>query len=175
MQTNPIDLNLEECTGKYENLRPTKHQIEFLNAFTTGHWKICRDGAINVYGDFESSGVFNLDQDHRWFSPGKIPVRFNNVYGLFQITATRLITTLEGFPKKVNGDFRIHNLSKLRSLEHSPEIVSKVFNFSHCEKLTDLKGFPRKIGDSVYFQGCVNLKPTLGITHDITGKSALAT
>ena len=171
MQTNPTDLNLEECTGKYEHLRPTKHQIEFLNAFTTGHWKICRDGAINVYGDFESSGGFYLDQDHhRWFSGGKIPVRFNNVYGLFQITATSRIKTLEGFPRKVKEDFRIHNLTNLRSLEHSPKIVGQVFNFSYCEKLKDLKGFPRKIGNSVYFQGCVNLETTLGITHDIAGK-----
>jgi hypothetical protein len=58
------------------------------------------------------------------------------------------LTTLEGSPKKVNGDFNCQN-NQLTTLEGSPEEVNGTFNCQN-NSLRTLKGVTKEIGDDYY-------------------------
>jgi hypothetical protein len=71
----------------------------------------------------------------------KLPVKFGRVSGEFWCDRNKL-TTLEGCPFYVGGDFWCGNNNKLTSLEHSPKYVGNYF-FCNENKLTSLKGIEK--------------------------------
>ena len=55
------------------------------------------------------------------------------------------ITSLEGAPKGVSGNFSCDNCKLLTSLEGSPEKVGGCFNCSYCDSLKSLKGASKEV------------------------------
>ena len=76
------------------------------------NYTINPDGSIDVDGNVEL-GVHNLD---------KIPLKFNNVSGYFNISYNN-ITSLEGCPKYIGETFYC-NSNKLTSLEYFPNKIN---------------------------------------------------
>lgn len=90
----------------------TKEEIHRIcKSFEIKNYTINSDGSIDVNGCVEL-GVYKLD---------KIPLKFNNVSGYFNISYNN-ITSLEGCPKYIGGIFYC-NYNKLTSLEHFPNKV----------------------------------------------------
>lgn len=90
----------------------TKEEIHRIcKSFEIKNYTINSDGSIDVNGNVEL-GVYKLD---------KIPLKFNNVSGYFNISYNN-ITSLEGCPKHIGGIFYCNN-NKLTSLEHFPNKV----------------------------------------------------
>lgn len=90
----------------------TKEEIHRIcNSFEIENYTINPDGSIDVNGNVELV-VYKLD---------KIPLKFNNVSGYFNISYNN-ITSLEGCPKYIGGIFYC-NYNKLTSLEHFPNKV----------------------------------------------------
>lgn len=90
----------------------TKEEIHRIcKIFEIKNYTINSDGFIDVNGNVEL-GVYKLD---------KIPLKFNNVYGYFNISYNN-ITSLEGCPKYIGGIFYC-NYNKLTSLEHFPNKI----------------------------------------------------
>ena len=75
------------------------------------NYTINPDGSIDVDGNVEL-GVYKLD---------KIPLKFNNVSGYFNISYNNL-TSLEGCPKYIGETFYC-NSNKLTSLEYFPNKI----------------------------------------------------
>ena len=134
----------------------TAEQIDFLNRYVKGKWKLNDEGVVDVDGDFNcsSKGI----SDFKGIKFGKINGDFNCSYnnltslegcpkevgGHFYCHYNNL-TSLEGAPKEVVGDF-ICSYNNLTSLEDCPERVNEDF-ICHNNKLTSLEGAPKEIGD----------------------------
>ncbi len=69
---------------------------------------------------------------------------------------SKFLTSLEGCPKKVNGNFDCYH-NKLTSLEYSPEIVNGLF-FCSYNKLKILKGNVKEINGVFNCENNPNLK-----------------
>lgn len=67
------------------------------------------------------------------------------VGGNFSCNSCDSLTSLEGAPKEVGGKFDCSFCKSLTSLEGAPEEVGGDFDCSHCESLTSLKGAPKKV------------------------------
>jgi len=89
--------NLKTYSQLFENSQElTPDQIEWLNAWTRGTWKLNPEtGEVDVDGDFDCSG--------RNFKDFK-GVRFGTVGQNFYCDNNHL-TSLEGAPQEVGGDF----------------------------------------------------------------------
>ena len=91
----------------------TKEEIHRIcKNFEIENYTINPDGSIDVDGNVEL-GVYKLD---------KIPLKFNNVSGYFNISFNK-ITSLEGCPKYIGGRFYC-NYNKLTSLEYFPNKIN---------------------------------------------------
>ncbi len=111
----------------------TEQEIhDICKKYKIKNYTINPDGSIDVSGNVELGGL-NLD---------KIPLKFNNVSGYFNISYN-YITSLEGCPKYVGESFYCFD-NKLTSLEGCPKHVIQ-FNCSN-NKITSLKGIPNYIG-----------------------------
>ena len=73
------------------------------------HWTINDDGSINVHADVN---LMNKGLD-------RIPIKFNIVYGEFNISGNNL-TSLENAPNKISGNFYASN-NKLKNLIGCPK------------------------------------------------------
>jgi hypothetical protein len=62
------------------------------------------------------------------------------------------LTSLEGCPEVVNGEFDVDHNSSLSSLIGGPKEVGDYFSANHCG-LTSLEGIPTRIGSSLYLNG----------------------
>ena len=90
----------------------TKEEIHRIcKEYDIKNYTINPDGSIDVDGDVEL-GVYKLD---------KIPLKFNNVSGYFNISYNN-ITSLEGCPKYIGETFYC-NSNKLTSLEYFPNKI----------------------------------------------------
>ena len=90
----------------------TKEEIHRIcKIFEIKNYTINPDGSIDVNGDVEL-GVYKLD---------KIPLKFNNVSGYFNISYNN-ITSLEGCPKYIGETFYC-SYNKLTSLEYFPNKI----------------------------------------------------
>lgn len=88
----------------------------------------------------------------------RLGVKFGTVTGDFGAwdpngSATSLLTTLEGFPKKVGGHASVAQ-SKVTNLHHAPNQVGDTFYAYECEHLTSLMGSPRWVGGSFKAYDC---------------------
>ena len=90
----------------------TKEEIHRIcKEYGIKNYTINPDGSIDVDGNVEL-GVYKLD---------KIPLKFNNVSGYFNISYNN-ITSLEGCPKYIGETFYC-NYNKLTSLEYFPNKI----------------------------------------------------
>jgi hypothetical protein len=116
-----------------------KDRIDLIcKQYDIKNYSINSDGTVDVIGDVElfDSGITEL------------PIKFNNVTGLFDC-ARNSLTSLNGSPITVGGDFYCSYNTKLTSLVGSPV---RVGNDYHCRGniLTSLEGMSKYIGGSVF-------------------------
>ena len=104
-------------------------------------WKLNSDGTYDVNDDVD------LGKFRQFVDPnGKLTIKFNKVTGNLICSAigvTLELTSLEGCPKEVGGDFNC-GFNDLTSLEGCPEKVGGTFD-CHNNKLTSLEGAPKEI------------------------------
>ena len=102
----------------------TKKEIHTIcEKYDIKNYTINPDGSIDVDGGIDLSGKDLI----------KIPLKFNKVNGLFSCS-NNLLTSLEGCPKEVGGDFFCS-----RNNLNSPKKVYGSFN-CYDNKLVNLKG-----------------------------------
>lgn len=105
-------------------------------------WKLNSDGTYDVNDDVDL-GNFKQFVDPN----GKLTIKFNKVTGNFicsTVDDTLELSSLEGCPKKVGGDF-ICGFTDLTSLEGCPKEVGGNFD-CRFNNLTSLEGCPEKVG-----------------------------
>ena len=106
----------------------TPEQINFLNNYVRGKWKLNADGDVDVDGDFSCS-----DKE----IPDFKGIVFGKVTGHFDCSYNNL-TTLEGCPKEIGGGFNCSR-NRLTTLEGCPKEVGGGFDWSR-NRLTTLEG-----------------------------------
>jgi hypothetical protein len=106
---------------------------EFCEKYNIKNYTINDDGTIDVKGDVNLSNKLGKMK--------KLPVKFGKVYGYFYCSYNQNLTTLEGCPYYVGGEFSC-NLNKLTSLEGCPKYVGHGFDCRN-NKLTTLKGIEK--------------------------------
>ena len=84
-----------------------------------------------------------LDKEMKLFNCNLLSI--NNFEATFYCNYCKLLTSLEGAPKKVSGDFICSNCDSLTSLKGAPEKVSGDF-YCNYNSLTSLEGAPIEIG-----------------------------
>ena len=117
----------------------TKIQINFLNRFVKGKWKINQDtGLVDIEGSFDCGrqGLTSLKG-----------ITFGKVTGNFYCHNNKL-TSLEGAPQEVGKDFSC-DYNQLTSLKGAPQKVGWNFYCDH-NQLTSLEGAPQKVGETFY-------------------------
>ena len=121
----------------------------------TGKLTVGKSGKINITGS-----VFDIQCED-----GKLPCQFGVVGGSFYCSHASL-TSLEGSPKKVFGEFDI-STNQLTSLEHCPEFVGMDFVCYNNSNLTFADYFPKTIaGRLISDDGEMNEKFFNGLTKN---------
>ena len=110
----------------------------FLDTVVGGRWTQRKDGKIDVEG---SITAFKNTMLHLFM--GK-EIFFGNITRNFYCYSTK-ITSLEGSPEKVGGDFRCSHIDTLTSLKGAPKEVEGNFVCEFTE-ITSLIGAPEKVG-----------------------------
>jgi hypothetical protein len=117
--------------------------VKICEWYDIKNYHINPDGTVDVDGDVDLSEI----------KLTKIPLNFGRVSGHFQ--CPYLLTTLEGAPKEVGGDFDCRN-NQLTTLEGAPKEVGGNFYCTN-NQLTSLEGSPNEVGGHFY---CYNNKLT---------------
>jgi len=151
-QTNKEEF--ESLGGRIKDLNP---KYEYL--VTKGKIAIGLPKYLKVFKELEKFGIENytfnddfsidVNGDVNLYGKGltKLPIKFRNVYGNFDISNNKL-TSLIGSPKMISSYFDCR-FNKLTSLEGCVEVVGDSFNcFSN--KLTSLEGGPKIVGGDFY-------------------------
>jgi len=137
----------------------TEAQLEviyFLNRYTKGSWIFnSKTGLVDIEGDFiccheglkDFKGV-RFGVVTRYFYCGhnyltSLEGAPQEVGGDFDCSYNKL-TSLEGTPQEVGGDFDC-SFNDLTSLEGAPQVVTGHFSCS-ANELTSLKGSPQEVG-----------------------------
>jgi len=124
---------------------------QFIKESNEDIHSICKKWKIENYTINEDLSI-DVDGDVDLISKDltELPLKFRNVSGGFYcynkrgITSNFQLTTLEGSPKEVGGDFYCVN-NKLTNLIGSPNKVGR--NFYCCDnQLTNLEGAPKEVG-----------------------------
>jgi len=161
----------------------TSEQIDFLNNYVKGKWKLNGEGFIDIDGDFScfDKGL----SDFRWIKFGKVTGYFYCSYngltslegapkkvGLSFYCHNNKLTSLDGSPKEIGGNFDCSD-NKLTSLEFSPESVKGSFDCSY-NNLTSLEFGPKEVGGDLRFSHNEGLSTkTIGLIFDKMEKSKL--
>ena len=93
-------------------------------------------------------------------------IHFGTIRGNFNCSNCNL-TSLEGAPKEVGGDFGCAYCNSLISLKGSPKEVGGGFGCSYCDNLTSLKGAPKEVGGPFYCSWCRNLTSLKGAPEKV--------
>ena len=109
---------------------------------------------VNEDGSLDVDGNVWLDE----LELTKIPLKFNKVNGCFSCSSNKL-TSLEGCPKEVIGNFDCSTNFKLTSLKGCPEKVYGNFNCLNTS-LTSLEGCPKEVGGDFTCNGRIIKKYT---------------
>ena len=128
---------------------PAMEQLEFLNSFVKGSWKLNSEtGLVDVDGNFfaKAAGLETL-----------IFVNFGEVNGSFNCSHNQL-TSLEGSPQEVGKNFYCHK-NRLTTLEGAPEKVGEDF-YCFNNQLTSLRGAPQEVGGLFYLDDAVGFRWT---------------
>jgi hypothetical protein len=126
-------VKLNEQTG---NLAP--EQLEWLKKHGLTHFNVNADGSIDVLAAQHFVHLDNMAEE-------RFPVKFNHVACDFHCSNGNL-TTLEGSPSVVDGDFVVTRLPKLKSLVGGPRVVKGIFAISSDHVVT-LEGVPAQVGE----------------------------
>ena len=92
------------------------------------------------------------------------------VGGNFDCSDCAKLKSLEGAPKKTGKDFCCNYCDSLKTLEGSPERVGRNFVCSDCDKLKSLEGAPKEVGNNFHCQECNNLKTLKGAPEKVGNK-----
>ena len=98
--------------------------------------------------------VFITDED---LIKGKLPFEFGEVYGNFDCSGCKNLTSLEGCPKEVGGDFDCNYCCSLNSLVGSPKKVGGEFSCVYCDSLNSLFGSPQEVCGDFNCRHCKKL------------------
>lgn len=133
------------------------HQWIKSNYQYTGRLSIKENGEkfiVNLTGNLVFKNIRLKSLTNGIFEWGEITGNFRvpNLY----------ITSLEGAPKKVGGDFSCARCHGLTSLEGGPEEVGGNYDCSSCD-ITSLEGAPKEKGDHFNCCYCKNLTSLKGI------------
>lgn len=113
--------------------------------------RINPDGTVDVEGN--ASSVYTKIE--------KLDIKFGSVGGSVWFTSSRL-TSLEGFPKYVGGDFNVRESIRLTSLQGGPDIVEGDVNLFGCTSLTSLEGGPHFVRGTYYCGATPKLSNLIG-------------
>ena len=123
---------------------------------------------IEIDGSVYVNGNSDVEIRCNELIKGHFPVRFYKVKGSFRCNCSKL-TSLQGAPQEVEGNFNCSSCKNLTSLQGAPQEVGGRFCCDFCEKLTSLQGAPQKVGGDFDCSYC-NLKNTNGRPSQIGGK-----
>lgn len=98
---------------------------------------------------------------------GKIIINFGTVGGDFNCSMTQ-ITSLEGCPREIGGDFNAENCKKLITLKGAPKVVNGDFFVMGCDSLVSLEGSPDVVHGSFHCSES-GIKSLQGATKEVGG------
>jgi hypothetical protein len=98
-------------------------QEKYLKAAVKGTWKVNAEKKVDVNGDVNFFGSYDLT---------KIPVNFGKVTGNFSLKELSRLKSLEGSPTEVGGWFSCCACTELESLKGGPKIVGGEFSAFSC-------------------------------------------
>lgn len=131
-----IQLNINMKYIKlFEKFNDEKNIISSLKEYDIENYTINSDGTIDVDGDVRLN-EYGFDV---------LPFKFGRVSGEFDCSYNKL-TTLEGCPYYVGGDFTVNSNQRLINLIGSPVEVGGDVECFNCNKLVSLEGMPLEIG-----------------------------
>ena len=136
----------------------TPSVVNWLNKSTEGEWEFNETtGEIDISGNFSSIAENKL---------GFRGIKFGEVSGHFIIKSAGL-KSLEGAPRKVDGDFNCSLNNELTSLKGAPQEVGGYFNCAQ-NALTSLEGAPKRI-KGIFACGYNSLKTLEGAPEVVEG------
>lgn len=140
--------NLYDCSYKISD-KPNKD----------GKYEVSSNGSVKIKKGPGSHGVKSLTNGLFVWS---------TVQGDFKIQLLKKLESLEGCPKKVQGDFDIR-WTNIKSLKGCPEYVGKKFMCDFCNYLETMEYAPNYVGDSIWLYFCRELKSLKGLPNKING------
>ena len=96
-----------------------------------------------------------------------IDIKFGRVKGQFNLSMSPFLTSLEGCPDYVGGDFVCDWNKRLTSLKGAPKEVGGSFNCDWCRGLTTLEGSPEKVGTNFSCNNCKSLTSLKGAPKEV--------
>ena len=108
--------------------------VQLCKKYKIKNYSINTDLSIDVDGDADLNNL----------KLTSLPLKFSIVIGDFYCHSNQL-TSLEGSPREVGGNFDCYNNNQLTSLKGSPREVGGYFDCRNS-KLNTLEGGPREVG-----------------------------
>ena len=145
----------ESLLDKYDDIASKINVKEEIEKFLKDNYYINLDDC-----DIIANGDLNIVNINNDLSPRKYKLKtitnnlfkFGNVAGSVDFSNCKL-KSLEGCPENVQGFFDI-DANDITSLEGSPKFIFGNFYCSNCSKLKSLKGGPEQIEGSAYIKNC---------------------
>lgn len=94
---------------------------------------------------------------------------WNVIEQYFDCTGCDNLTSLEGAPKEVGGEFKCVSCNSLTSLEGAPKEVGDAFSCYFCHSLKDLEGTPKEVGGNFNCHDCKSLTSLEGAPKEVGG------
>ena len=136
----------------------TSSVVNWLNKSTKGEW-----GFNETTGEIDISGNFSSIAENKLGFRG---IKFGEVSGYFNIQSAGL-KSLEGAPRKVDGNFKCSLNNELTSLKGAPQEVGGHFSCLQ-NALTSLEGAPKRI-KGIFNCGYNSLKTLEGAPEVVEG------
>ena len=159
---------LDDFDTLNSNIDPLEEIKQFLEENYEGEYIISKkpnkDGLYEVssYGDIriKNLNITSLTNDlFVWTKANK------SFYGNY----SKFLTSLEGAPKEVGGNFSFYDCDSLTSLKGAPEKVGGDFYCIACDSLKSLEGAPKKVGGNFNCSDCQSLPSLKGAPEEVDG------
>ncbi len=152
---------INESDGK-EKLTP--EQVAWCNEHIQQKWWVNDRGEVEVEKGLNVGGKLGDITEFPEF-----PVKFADTKDHFICIFSASLTSLEGAPSRVGGNFSCHGCTRLTSLEGAPSHIGGYFSCSNCDSLTSLKGAPFHVEGSFSCRECENLTSLEGAPSHVGG------
>lgn len=119
-----------------------------------------QDGSVTVNTTVNFDDHANIEK--------RLPFNFRYVDGAFWCVNNVSLETLEGCPRRINGDFGWSH-TKITSLKGAPDYVQGGFYVDHNKELATLEGAPEEVGRIFNCRSC-NLSSLKGAPKIVGGK-----